>query len=153
VTRDGTPFRIDTPDFLVSMLELEGGPIVRLTTSFYTGQQTRNAASMEFHGDAGSLFLEHFFRFDGSVQVAEHGDAGSYAAVPAVRHATKAMDWSRAVADMAESITDGRPHRATGEQAAHIVDVLAAAAESVASARPVDVTTSFTQPEPMPWAV
>ena len=40
--------------------------------------------------------------------------------------------WARGVAEMAGAIAEGRPHRASGEQAAHIVDILEAAASSMA---------------------
>ena len=39
-----------------------------------------------------------------------------------------------------------------GEQAAHIVDVLVAAHRSMREERPIEVTSSFPQPAPMPWA-
>lgn len=54
--------------------------------------------------------------------------------------------------EMAEAIVEGRPQRATGEQAAHIVEVLAAATESLRRNEPVAVNSEFTQPAPMAWA-
>jgi predicted dehydrogenase len=57
------------------------------------------------------------------------------------------------VADLAAAITEGRPHRATGEQAAHVVDILDAATTSVADGgRPVAIASSFEPPALMPWA-
>jgi hypothetical protein len=54
---------------------------------------------------------------------------------------------------MADAIVDGRPHRASAEQAAHVVEILEAAAASMADGgRRVEVTTSFSPPPLMPWA-
>jgi hypothetical protein len=54
---------------------------------------------------------------------------------------------------MAEAILEDRPHRATGEQAAHVVDILAAVVESrTHEGRPVAITSSFPRPELLDWA-
>jgi hypothetical protein len=54
---------------------------------------------------------------------------------------------------MAAAIAEDRPHRATGEQAAHVVDILEAAAGSMADGgRPIKVISSFPTPALMPWA-
>jgi predicted dehydrogenase len=151
-TLDGTPFRIETPDLQVTLLDLESGATVRLTTSFYVGQQAKSYASVAFHGDLGTVWLDHFFKFDAAVEFAEFGDRQGFKPVPHVRKATGEIDWGRAVADLADAIAEGRPHRATGEQAAHIVDVFLAAAESARTGRPVDVASTFRAPAPMPWA-
>ncbi len=50
-TIDGTPFRIGSPDLIVAAVELEGGPVLRLTTSFYVGRPAKQTGSLEFHGD------------------------------------------------------------------------------------------------------
>jgi predicted dehydrogenase len=153
VTKDGTPFRIDTPDFQVTLIELEGGAVVRLTTSFYVGQHAKNYAAVDFHGDKGSLWLGHFSRFDAPVEFCEYGDGKTYSPVPLVRPPKVGeVDWGRAVEDLAVAIVEDRPHRATGEQAAHVVDIFTAAAESLRTGDAVNVASSFPPPAPMPWA-
>ena len=59
----GEAFHVETPDFGVAVIELESGPVVRLTTSFYVGQHSKQSG-IEFHGDGGSLFLESWQHFD-----------------------------------------------------------------------------------------
>jgi hypothetical protein len=54
---------------------------------------------------------------------------------------------------MAEAITEGRPHRATGEQAAHIVEIICAAEESMRRNEPVSISSTFSPPAPMEWAL
>ena len=56
------------------------------------------------------------------------------------------IDWGRALGDLSEAIVTGRPHRATGAQAAHVVEILDAITLSVAEGRAVEITSSFVRP-------
>ena len=150
-TLDGAPFRIGSPDLIVAAIELDGGTVMRLTTSFYVGQPAKQTGTVEFHGDDASLALGSFDRFDASVEVGPYG--ASYEPVALVREPFPGTAWARGVADMADAIAEGRPHRVSAEHAAHVVDILEAAATSIADGgRRIDVTTSFPPPPLMPWA-
>ena len=142
VTTSGEPFTVRAPDFGVAMVELENGTIVRLTTSFYVGQHSKQRG-IELHGDTGSLFLSSWQEFDATVELAPFG--GSYEAVP-VANAFRGTDWGRALGELSDAIRHNRPHRATGAHAAHIVEILDAAVVSASEGRPVDVTSSFPPP-------
>ena len=72
-TLDGTPFRIGSPDLIVTAVELESGAVLRLTASFYVGRPARQIGGIEFHGDAGSLALGNFQDFDTTVEVGAFG--------------------------------------------------------------------------------
>jgi predicted dehydrogenase len=150
LTIDGAAFRIGSPDLIVAAIELEGGAVVRLTASFYVGRPAKQRGGLEFHGDEGSLALGSFQEFDATVEVGPFGK--EYEPVAPVRPAFHGTAWARGVAEMADAIVEGRPHRASAEQAAHIVDILEAAAASIRSdGRPVEVTSTFTPPPLMPW--
>ncbi len=150
-TVDGTRFRIGSPDLVVAAIELESGPVVRLTASFYVGRPATVIESLEFHGDEASLALGSFQEFDATVEVGPYG--GSYEPVPLVRPAPRGIAWARGVAEMAAAVADGRPHRASGEQAAHVVDLIEAAAASMRDGgRPVAIASSVVRPPLMPWA-
>jgi predicted dehydrogenase len=151
VTLDGTPFRIGSPDLIVTAIELEGGAIVRLTASFYVGRPAKATGSLEFHGDDASLALGNFQDFDATVEVGAYGDA--YEPVDLVRPGYRGTAWARGVAEMAEAIAEDRPYRASGEQAAHVVEILEAAARSMADGgRSIEITSSFGRPALLPWA-
>jgi predicted dehydrogenase len=151
VTIDGTPFRIGSPDLIVAAIELDGGAVVRLTASFYVGRPARQTGSLEFHGDDASLELGSFQDFDATVEVGAYGEA--YEPVALVRPGFRGTAWARGVAEMAGAIADGRPHRASGEQAAHVVEILEAAATSMADGgRRIEITSTFASPPLMPWA-
>ena len=152
VTLDGTPFRIGSPDLIVAAVELESGPIVRLTASFYVGRTAKLTGSLEFHGDDGSLALSSFQDFYATVEVGEFNK--EFKPVALVRPAFHGTAWARGVAEMAAAIAEDRPHRASAEQAAHIVDILEAAFGSMADGgAAVEVSSTFAMPPLMPWAI
>jgi predicted dehydrogenase len=150
VTIGGRPFRIGSPDLIVAGIELEGGAVLRLTASFYVGRPAKQTGGLEFHGDDASLALGSFQDFDATVEVGPY--AGAYEPVPLVRPGYRGTAWARGVAEMAEAIDAGRPHRASAEQAAHVVDILEAAAASMREGgRAIAVSSSFRSPPLMPW--
>jgi predicted dehydrogenase len=149
VTLEGRKFRIQTPDFWAAVVELEHGPVARLTTSFYVGDHSKQKG-IEFHGDDGSLFLESWFDFGAAVELEEYG--GEYRRVPLVREGPNGCDYGRAVVELGEAIASDRPHRSSAEHAAHIVEVICAMQASAEREEPIEVTSSFPQPPPMDWA-
>ena len=150
-TIDGTHFRIGSPDLIVTAIELEGGIVVRLTTSFYVGRPAKQTGSLEFHGDDASLALGSFQDFDATVEIGAYGK--SYEPVALVRPGYRGTAWARGVAEMASAIADGRPHRASAEQAAHVVDVIEAASHSMADGgRAIEIRSTFEPPSLLPWA-
>lgn len=150
VRKDGTPYRISTADFLLLMVEFESGPVARLTSNFYVSQRTQEAG-IAFHGDDGSLRLGSWFMFDAPVAYAPFGEP--YEPVPLLRAAAPGVAWQRGIVDMAEAIAAGRPQRVTGEQAAHVVEIMCAGHEAVTTQRPVSLQSTFTPPQPMDWAL
>jgi predicted dehydrogenase len=152
VTQEGHPFRVDTPDLVVAAVELASGPLIRLTTNFYVGSHGKQRG-IEFHGDAGSLYLSDWQNFDAGVEVAAFGQ--SYQSVPFVRQpygGPGQVEWGRGTLDLVKAILEDRPHRATGQQAAHIVEILCAIVESLNTSRPVSIGSNFSPPAPMDWA-
>ena len=135
----GEPFTVGAPDFGVAVVELEDGPVVRLTTSFYVMQHSKQRG-IEFHGDDGSLFLSSWQYFDAAVEVARNDHSPEPVLLP---HAYPGTDWGRAVAELSSAIAEHRPHRATGAHAAHVVEILDAIVESATEGRPVEVRSSF----------
>ncbi len=155
VTKENIPFHIDTPDFVVSAIELASGTLVRLTTNFYVGHHSKQSG-IEFHGDLGSLYLSSWQNFDAAVEFAELGAAElgtQYQPLPYLKTPYQGTEWGRAALDMAEAIKEDRPHRATGEQAAHVVEILEAVSQSLELGRPVEVHSEFRPPALMDWTV
>ena len=152
VTAEGRPFHIDTPDFVTATVELASGPVVRLTTNFYVRPTMQRG--LEFHGDLGSLHLGCFQEFNAPVSFAPFGRAAEpFEPVPYVRPPFAGIDWGRGPAELADALAAGRRQRTTGEQAAHVVEILEAVTTSFSQGRPVEVQSRFEPPAPMDWAV
>ncbi len=149
VTKEGRAFHIDTPDFVVAVIELADGTIARLTANFYVPYDNKQRG-LHFHGDLGSLWLGCFQEFDAPVEFA--GGRERFAPLPYVREPFKGIDWGRALDEMRDAIARGRPQRATGAQAAHVVETICAINESFTRGGPVEITSSFAPPAPMEWA-
>lgn len=149
LTQEGEPFHIDTPDFAVTLLEMADGTVVRLTTNFYVGHHNKQTG-IEFHGDKGSLYLSSWQNFDAQVEFADYD--GEYMPVPFLRPPSEGTPWGRGVAELASAIQENRPHRFSGEHAAHVVEILNAATESMQDGRRVEITSTFTPPPPLKWA-
>ena len=141
-TLTGEPFTPGAPDFGVAVVELASGVVVRVTANFYVSHLTKQRG-IELHGDTGSIFLSDWQEFDAAVELAPFGDP--YEPVE-VENPFHGIDWGRALDDLSEAIVTGRPHRATGAQAAHVVEILDAITLSVAEGRAVEITSSFVRP-------
>jgi predicted dehydrogenase len=144
----GEPFRLDVPDLVVAVVELEGGVVVRLTASFYVPESKQRG--IELHGDEGSIYLPTWGEANSRVFLQPRGV--EYEQVDWLRPPYEGIDWGRALDDLAEAIEEDRPHRASGEHAAHVVEILEAIETSVAGGGAVAVESSFDPPEPLDWA-
>jgi predicted dehydrogenase len=145
---DGVAFSVPTPDFQVVALELEGGVVVRLTATFWVG--ARQQRGLELHGDEASLWMPSWQTFDSPLERTTDGE--TYEPVPLLREPYPGTDWARPLADLADAIAEGRPHRMGAEHAAHVVEALEAAYASGASGAPVELSSAFPRPEPLDWA-
>ena len=147
-TKDGRPFTIGASDFYTALIEFENGVLGRLTSNFYV-RPSKQAGSMEFHGDDGSLFLENL-NFDTPVEFAPFG--GAFAPLPLVRNGSSGVEFARGVEDLADAILNNRPHRCDARVAQHVVEVIEAIHLSAETGKSATITSTFDIPEPMPWA-
>jgi len=142
----GTRFTLTSPDLVVAMIRFRSGPLIRLTCGFYVDSASRQRG-IELHGDDGSLLMERFYEFGASVHLARRSAPPVH--VPLLKNPPpEPVDYGRALADLALAIRAGTPHRASGQQAAHMVDVLEAIMEATQHGQRVAVTSEFTPPQP-----
>ena len=150
-TQEGKPFTIETPEFTTAVLEMESGPIVRLTTNFYVHRDnTFQKGRFEVHGDAGSVVLDNFQQFNATVQASTFGKP--LEAVDLVREPFEGTEWGRSVVEFAEAVDAGRKPRVSGRQAAHIVEALEGITTAAKTQAAVELSSTFEQPAPMDWA-
>lgn len=149
-TSDGISFHIETPDCVFANLEFANGTLVRLTANFYA-IGSKQGGALEFLGDSGRLYLGHFQNLDTSV---EYGDFGEdYEPVPYVREPIVGTGYGRGIEELANAILHDRPHRAQGEHAAHVVEIIEGIHKAITNGEMVDISSTFTPPAPMDWAL
>jgi predicted dehydrogenase len=133
-TGEGAPFDVGAPDCTVAVLELEDGPVARLTANFYVHHQDRQQG-MQFHGDLGSVLVSSWQDFDADVAFAAYG--GESEPIPYERR--PGIDFGLALRELDAAIREGRPHAPSAERAAHIVEVMCAIRDSAELGRAVEL--------------
>jgi predicted dehydrogenase len=146
--RAKTTFGVDVETHLTGVLQHVNGALSTLIMSFdvWAGKLPR----IEVYGTEGSLSVPDPNGFGGTAQVYRE-------AAPMwtdVRESGGFPDASRGygVADMARAIAGGVPHRADGELAFHILDVMESLLAAVDSGVAVDVESRCERPAAVPFA-
>lgn len=148
-TLGGQTFQIQAPDWSCGILDFESGILGRLTTNFYVGPTKQ--AGIEIHGDTASLYLASSVEPHAQVQMRPF-NVWEWSDVPLIREPWRGYDWGRGVVELGEAIREDRPHRATGEQAAHVVEIINGIHKAATTGRAVPIKSRFTPPPPMEWA-
>jgi predicted dehydrogenase len=144
----GKPIRVETPDHVCGLLEFETGAVGTILTSFATMHPTHDHTfPITLYGSEGTLKVPDPNGFDGPVQLRQAGDAEWRVMPPPF-----VAGYGRAVglADMAQAIRAGRPHRASGEQAFAVLDLMQAFLEASQDGRTREPTLRYERPAPMP---
>ena len=148
ITIEDRPFRVETPDFVTATVELASGCLARLTTNFYV--RGSKQSGIEFHGDLGLAYLADTTQPGAAVEYAKYGD--DFTSMDLLRPANP-LQWGLGVRELAQSILADRPHRVTGEQAAHVVEILEAVTTAMPQQKIVTIQSDFVPPSPFDWAL
>ncbi|MFN8519291.1 MAG: Gfo/Idh/MocA family oxidoreductase [Chloroflexota bacterium] len=116
----GTWIDVEVPTHVAGVLEHESGPVATLVTSFDV--HASRYRFLEVYGSQGTLAVPDPNTFGGPVQLRRAGDA-DWADVP-LRHANAEQSRGLGLADMVRAQRSGRPHRASGELALHVLEVM-----------------------------
>lgn len=143
-TRYGETIRVRVPTHVAGTLAMRSGPIATLITSFDVWGHT--LPRIEIYGSEGTLSVPDPNSFGGPVRLLRAGES-EWEDVP-LRLPERRRGIG--VADMALSIHHDKPHRASGEQAAHVLDVMHAFYESSNGRKQIAIYSPCTQPEALP---
>ncbi|GAB0117902.1 Gfo/Idh/MocA family protein [Acidisoma sp. 7E03] len=151
----GTHFAIGTPTTHLALLEFASGTIITFGASWDVFRHSH--APIELHGTAGSLRLPDPDTFGGTVSVSDAGALWEDTATETRPYGQ--INWPDAapdranyrmlgVADLAASLREGRPPRASGRLALHVLETLEAILVASETGAPVSLTTTADQPAP-----
>ena len=143
--RAGERFTASTPTHTTAALELASGVTGSLVASFEAAGQY--VCDVAVHGTEGVMALPDPNAFGGLVRFKRGRDR--WEDVP---YASRGGADARGIGlhDMVEAIVAGRPHRASGELGAHIVEVARGILLAAAAGRVVEIESQVGQPDPLP---
>jgi len=143
--RAGQRIDVQVPTHVAGVLELAGGAIVTLLTSFDIWHA--NLPPIELYGADGSLGLPDPNGFGGRVRLRKADDEQWQTIDPRPRY----LDNWRGLgpADAARALRSGRRPRADGTLALHVLEVMHAILQASESGRCIELTTTCDRPAPL----
>ncbi|HEY6520563.1 MAG TPA: Gfo/Idh/MocA family oxidoreductase [Roseiarcus sp.] len=142
----GTRVPVEVATHVTGSLLFESGAVVSTTMSFDVPRHRH--APIELYGERGSLIVPDPNYFGGKVEVATASE--DWREIP-VEHAYADGNYRiLGLADMAQAIRQGRPHRASGELAFHVLEVMEGFQKSSDSGSAVSIASHPVRPAPMP---
>ncbi len=151
-----TKIPVETPTHIASLLDFVSGPIATLVMSFDVSVTAGAAidlygiggALFEIYGTEGTVSLPDPNTFAGPVRVRRIGET-EWRDIP-LTHAHTENSRGIGVADLAEAIRRGRPHRANGHLGLHVLDAMHAVLEASETGRHIKLTSTCDRPAPLP---
>lgn len=142
----GQVIPVEVPTHVTGILDFASGVVGNITTSFDVWFS--QVPFIEVFGSEGSLSVPDPNNFGGPVRIRKAG-AKEWTDVPITRpYAVNSRGLG--VADMAAGLQENRPHRANGEMAHHVLDIMHAVHESSAQGHHVKIESRCAQPAPSP---
>ncbi len=144
--RRGEIIDVEVPTYVTGVLDFESGAVGTVITTFDT--QASALPRIELYGATGTLNLPDPNTFGGPLQIRTHAD-DSWKDLP-LRFGHAGNSRGIGPADMAVSTNEGVQHRATGEMALHVLEIMEAIHVASETGRHVDLTTRCERPQPLP---
>ncbi len=142
----GTWMDVEVPTHVASVLDHASGPVATLVASFDV--QASRFRFIEIHGTEATLSVPDPNTFGGPVQIRRHGDE-DWTDVP-LTHANAEQSRGIGLADMVRAERNGRPHRAAGDLALHVLEIMAATVAASDTGHHVAIESSCERPAPLP---
>jgi predicted dehydrogenase len=142
--RAGTEFDVTVPSHHSALLDFENGASAQVIFSFESHR--KRTGFIEVSGTKATIQLPDPNNFDGDSVIFDEAneDGRTVEAVGSI--STRGTG----VAELAQAIRAGRPERAAGAQAFHVLDIMVSIAESARLGESVPISSSFTKAPPVP---
>ncbi|MCA9878038.1 MAG: Gfo/Idh/MocA family oxidoreductase [Thermomicrobiales bacterium] len=143
--REGERIPVETPTHFASVLDFAAGPIATLVTSFDV--QASETPRIEIYGSEATLSVPDPNTFGGPVRLRRAGQ-DTWQDLPIT------LPWdtnSRGVglADLCAGLRSGQPHRASGELAYHVLEIMHAVSTASDTGAHVALQTAPARPAPL----
>ncbi len=144
--KKGQRIPVETPTHLTGSLGFANGAIGTMVMSFDIWASTH--PRIEIHGTEGSLQVPDPNGFGGELKICEAG--GEWTPVELNPECYSNNSRGIGLADLALAARDGRAPRASGELAAHVLEVMLAFEASSDAGTHIDISNPGLQPEALP---
>jgi len=144
----GEKITVRTPDHVTGTMTFASGAIGTIVTTFATW--TSQLPRIEIYGTEGTLSVPDPNTLGGPVRLCPAGSREWQDVELSHPHSDRKTMWGLGVVDMAYAIRSGRPHRATGRQGYHVLDLMQAFLDSSARSEYVQIESTFERPAPLP---
>jgi predicted dehydrogenase len=141
----GSTIRVEVPTNIASVVDFANGAVGTMLMTFDVWRA--GLPHMEIYGSEGTLRIPDPNNFGGSVELWPR-DAREWRTVPLINNLTQNMR-GLGVADMARALREGRPHRANGELAYHVLEIMHAAHDASREERHIKLVSTCERPLPL----
>lgn len=140
--RRGEKIPVEVPTHVAAVLDFHSGAVATVVTSFDVWHHSH--PEIELYGTEGTLRIPDPNTFGGTVALRRH-DQQEWREVPHT-HPYGSNSRGLGAADMARGLLTGRPHRASGEMALHVLEVMHAVHAASVEERHVTLETTCERP-------
>ncbi len=147
--RKGQAVSVGTPTHVSAQLEFGNGAAATLVTSF--DSPASELPKCEVYGTEATLSLPDPNTFGGPLRL-RRADSKEWEELPLGRPYDE-NSRGLGLADMIDATASGRPHRASGELAFHVLDVMASVLEAAGEHRWLELASGCERPAALPRSV
>jgi predicted dehydrogenase len=141
----GKVIDVEVPTHITGTLDFASGAVGTIITSFDVYSHT--LPCIEIYGSEGTLRAPDPDTFGGPVYVKRFREK-QWSEIPLIKNYPE-NSRGLGIVDMAEAIVEGRPHRASGELAFHILEVMHGIHIASKSGQYYAVKSAYKRPEPL----
>lgn len=142
---DGTVIKVDVPTHIAGVMDFANGAVGTIITSFDVYSHT--LPCIEIYGSEGTLRVPDPNTFGGPVFVKRYREE-NWSQIPLLSNYSE-NSRGLGITDMALAISASRPHRANGELAYHVLEVMHGFHDASASGSYYNVKSTCQRPEPL----
>lgn len=142
----GTKIKVETATHITGAIEFVSGAVATMIMSFEVWKAS--LPRIEIHGTDASLSVPDPNTFGGPVQYFKFGQK-EWQEIP-LTHGYSENWRGLGMADMMAAEASGRPHRASGELAFHVLDIMQSFQEASDSGRTVELSSTCERPVALP---
>jgi len=142
----GKKIRVEVPTHIAGIMDFASGAVGTIITSFDVW--AAQLPCIEIYGSDGTLSVPDPNGFGGHPRVRLAGEK-EWKEMP-LTHGYTGQSRGIGVADMAYALRSGRPHRASGEMAYHVLDTMHAFHDASRESRHIELSSTCQRPAPLP---